>query len=499
MSMPNVDPNNVGVTGHSWGNNGSAAVVNQINLETENPKIKAFLCAQGTMAIFDLKPGAMDGVLYGLSVGKYDEMDTTYMDSYNLATAPWAKGWVQEAYPEFNEDTIPFGVWFDAEGPHTLAGGQIYSGTDGRIMYNPKNTHPAALFSTTAIGVNIDFFYQSLGTPNGAKYIPSSSQVWPVMVAFSLLAMLSWFALVLPLIDIALELPFFKNLSKKEEQEQLPSFKDPRQSVPMLLMFVVLIIFTYCSIYPLTAAGSKYIPISSFFPNAAHQSNAFGFWAFISGLVALVCLLLVTGLKKLLYRRDKEYVVAGPLKCADIPVRMIWKNILLAGIIVAILYALVFLIEALFAVDFRMATLEFTTFRLDKIPVALRYSLLFITYYLVNAILTANTRFRDLPDWASTAIVSVGNCLGLLFVVIHEYTTLVSSGLLATPDGASTSTLMFTFFCPMLIAPIISRYATKKTGNVWLGAAINTFVFTMSLVGTGQYMYASQVITLFGL
>jgi len=49
----------------------------------------------------------------------------------------------------------------------------------------------------------------------------------------------------------------------------------------------------------------------------------------------------------------------------------------------------------------------------------------------------------------------------------------------------------------MVMSPIIARYTYKKTGNVWIGAAFNLFLFTMSLIGTGQYM--NYPITLFGL
>lgn len=166
MSLPCVDENQVAVTGHSWGDQGSAAAVNVINLETENPRINAILIAQGSLAAFELQPEAAEGMTYGFSAGKYDEMDTIYFGSYNLASTPFAIGWIQAVYPAFDGTEVPLGVWFDADGALELAEGTKFPGVGGRVMYNPANTHPAALFSTTAIGTNINFFYGAFGTPS---------------------------------------------------------------------------------------------------------------------------------------------------------------------------------------------------------------------------------------------------------------------------------------------------------------------------------------------
>lgn len=499
MSLPYVDQNNIGVTGHSWGDQGSAAVINRINLHTSNPKIKAFLCAQGSLAIYELEPGATDGMVFGLSVGKYDEMDTTYMNSYYLSTQAWAINWIKAVYPEFSETEIPMGVWFDKNGPHTLTEGQKFNGTDVRVMYNPENTHPAALFSTSAIGVNINFFYGAFGVPAQNSYISSSNQVWPIMVTFSVIGMLSWFASIIPLLSLMLYIPSLNTMAVREveDRSKRASFKNWKESAPLLAMFAGLVAFSATMLPKLTSDGAKYIPTSNFFPNASHQANAFGYWSLMTTLVTVAGLVIVYLLQKyVLYHNQKDHVVTSPFAAIKTKPGNVFKSLLLGMGIVVFLYAVVFLIEAMFKVDFRMATLEFTTFRLDKIFVALRYSLLFFPFYFINSLLVANTKFKDIPDWASLLIVIVGNCLGLLIFAIIEYTTLITTGTLRTTSAASTCTLMFTFFCPLIIAPIISHFCYKKTNNIWLGASINTFLFTMSLVGTGQYM--TQAITMFG-
>jgi len=503
MSLPYVDENNIGVTGHSWGDEGSAAVVSRINLHTTNPKIRAFLCAQGSLAIYELEKGATDGMVFGLSVGKYDEMDTTYMNSFYLSTQKWAISWIKAIYPEFSATEVPMYTWFDKDGGHTLTEGQKYAGSEVRVMYNPENTHPAALFSTSAEAVNINFFYGAFGVPSGNSYIASGNQVWPIMVTFSLLGMLSWFAMIIPIVTLSTSyLPAFKSLNLEdrgitEDRSKLPSFKNLKESIPLLAMFAGLVTFTAVMLPKLTSDGAKYIPTSNFFPNAPHQANAFGYWSLMTTLVTVACLVVIYLLKKyVLYRKQKDVVVTNPFAVIKTKPLDVIKSLGLGLIIVTFLYAVIFMIDGIFKVDFRMATLEFTTFRMDKIFVALRYSLLFFPFYFINSLLVANSRFKDLPNWVSLLIVIIGNSLGIAIFAAIEYTSLITTGTLRTTSAASTCTLMWTFFCPMTIAPIISYYCYKKTGNIWLAAFINTFLFTMSLVGTGQYM--SQSITMFG-
>ncbi len=505
MSMPFVDETQVGVTGHSWGNNGSAAVVNAINLETKNPRISAFLCAQGSLAIYDLQPGAMDGVNFGFSAGKYDEVDTTYFSSYTLPTTPFAIGWIQEVYSDFNETEVPLGVWFDENGAHQIQEGTKYNGAGGRVMYNPENTHPAALFSETGVATNINFFYGAFGTPAGAEYISSTSQVWGWYIAFLVIGLVGWFAVILAVFDLLLYTPAFRRLRGSSDRlvlndrDRLPSFKDPKESLPLILMFVLLTVVSYFTLLPCTSAGAKLIPSSNFFPNAAHTSSAFGYWSFIIALVSLIAVYIVSGVKVLINRKNLQYSWQSPVAVAGIKGGELVQTALLAFTVFCTAHILLWVIDAIFNVDFVIATIDFTTFRPAKIFVMFRYLLLCAPFYIVNAILNADTRFNDLPEWVSTAILCLGNVCGLCIFLVVQYSSLFSTGLLATPDACSTCTVVWSMLVPLVVGPIIARYTYRRTGNIWAGAILNSFIFIMMQVGTGQYMINGINITMFGL
>ena len=505
MSMPCVDETQVGVTGHSWGNNGSAAVINVINLGEENPKIKAWLCAQGTLGIYDLQPGAIDGVTFGLSVGKYDEIDATYVGSYTFTSSPIATGWIQEVYPAFDAAEVPTGIWFDAGGAHEVAGGTKFEGIGGRVLYHPANTHPGALFSKTGTATNVNFFYGAFGVPGGAAYIPSEHQIWGWFTAFLAVGLAGWFVLALAIFDLLLFTPMFKRLRGNQEaliisdQKGLPSFRNLKESVPLICMFIFLTVFSYLTMVPCTAAGSKLIPSSNFFPNAAHTSGALGYWSFVTALVSLLAIYIVSQIKMVLNRKDKSYHWKNPLDPAKLSADKLVQSALMAFTVFCAIHLVLWCIDAAFNVDFVIATIDFTTFRPVKIFVMLRYLLLCAPFYIVNAILNANTRFKDLPEWASTAIVCVGNVLGLGLLLFREYSALFATGSLLTGEACSTFTVVWSMLVPLTLSPIIARYTYKRTGNVWVGALLNSFIFIMMQVGTGQYMIEGIDITMFGL
>lgn len=505
MSMSCVDETQIGVTGHSWGNNGSAAVINAINLGTENPRINAFLIAQGSLAVFDLQPGSMDGVTFGFSAGKYDEMDVTYFGSYNFATTPFAISWIKEIFPAFDGTEVPVGVWFDGDGAHELQEGTKFDGVGGRVLYNPANTHPAALFSGTAVGTNINFFYGAFGTPAGAKYISSSNQIWGWFIAFSVIGLAGWFAVALAIFNLLLLTPMFKRLRGSADElvindrDRLPAFKNPKESVPLLLMFVFLTIFSYLTLLPCTTAGAKLIPSSNFFPNAAHTSSALGYWSFITALVSLLAIYIVSQIKVLINRKTEGYTWQNPLEVAKLGFGKVVQSALLAFSVFCAIHLLLWVIDELLSVDYVIATVDFTTFRPVKIFVMFRYMILCAPFYIVNAILNANTRFKDLPEWVSTGILCLGNVCGLCIFLAKEYSSLFSTGALATPDACSTCCVLWAMLVPLVVSPIIARYTYKRTGNIWTGALLNSFIFIMMQVGTGQYMIESINITMFGL
>ena len=87
-----------------------------------------------------------------------------------------------------------------------------------------------------------------------------------------------------------------------------------------------------------------------------------------------------------------------------------------------------------------------------------------------------------MPEWATIAINAFFNVFGIFLVIMIQYGTFKSTGVLWQGDMALGYIVLFPIIPILVIATIISRLLYKKTGNVWLGSLINAILFTMITV-----------------
>ena len=494
MSLPYVDESKVGIAGHSNGNKYMIIAMNHINLETSN-HVEAFLMGQGTGFMFRLNPDSVKEMKFGLLVGKNDESDTSFFKSAFYDEGDDAKNFIRAIYPAFEGSRVPLGTWFTEDGPQDLAEGTALNATAARVLYNPPTTHPGMEFSKSGVKTFVDFFYGALGVPSGSRYLNSSSQIWWLQAAASFLAMLAFLFMIFPTVDLLLDAPAFRSLRKSEENvEELPAFRDPRESVPTVLMLLCLTAFSALSLFPLFRKGATLLPPTPLLPLSFNYMNQITYWVMITAIVACAGIIVFYWLKKLLYKKSGQQP-ANPFRCADISLRTFLHSLLFAATLYLLTCVPIILVRLLFKVDFRIAHLKFTYYRPERIFVVLRYTAIFGLFYLVNAILTANTRFKDMSDKASTAIVSLGNSLGLIILVIVQYVSLVNTHLLKVTDMASATIQVWKLFLPMLLAPVIARYIYNRTKNIWISAAFNAIFFTAMYAGlagitTGYGLFA---------
>ena len=485
MSLPYVDENQVGITGHSNGNKFMIIAMNHINLETKN-HVAAFLMGQGTGFMFRLDQDAVANVKFGLMVGKNDESDTSFFKSAFYDQGDDAKNFIRLIYPEFEGDSVPLGTWFTAEGPQELSAGKALDAEAARVLYNPPTTHPGMEFSRSGVNTFVDFFYGAFGVPEGSTYLDGSKQGWQIMSGAQFIALLAFLAMIFPMIDLLLDAPAFARLRReKDEHEDLRSFSDPRESVPTILMLLSLCVIGALSYFPMFRAGATLLPPTTLLPLSFNYMNQITYWVMIMSLIVCAAVIVFYWLKKLLYRGSGTKPL-NPFACADISLRDFLHSLLFAAVLYLLTVIPIVIARVLFKVDFRIAHLKYTWYRPERIIVILRYTAIFGLYYLMNAILTANTRFRDFPDKASVAIVSLGNALGMIILLVVQYTALVNNHLLKVTDMASATIQLWKLLLPMLMAPMIARYIYNRTKNIWIAAAFNAIFFTaMNVALTG--------------
>lgn len=390
-------------------------------------------------------------------------------------------------------------------------GGQAV-GQAFRVIYEADEIHPLNHFSVTSTANLVEFFYSAFGTPTGRTYIPETLQSWPVKEMFATIGLVGFFMLVLPLADLLLTLPCFQSLRKKKvtttgengeiivgDGEMLPTLKTPRQHVSYWFAALATTLFSGFMIQPIYSGSwsnltNLFFDQNTYFPQ--DTTGTVATWAIVCGIFAL----LVTGIVWLInhiinvvkYKDEAYKYDSHPLQYAKIGGALNFvKTILLGIIIVFAMYLVVFINWGIWTVDFRFWTFDVKVFDVvNMLPTMLRYAVPFFIFYAINSIFNQTYRVKNLPEWATTAINAAFSIFGILLAMIIQYGTFKSTGVLWQGDMALGYIVLFPIIPVLIIATVLSRRLFKRTGNAWLGAVVNTLLFTIMTVANTSASYA---------
>lgn len=395
------------------------------------------------------------------------------------------------------------------------------------VIYTPYETHPWNHFSKETTGNMIDFYNHAFRdvAPAGSD-IPAGSQIWVWKEFFNCVALVGFFLLMVPLCLLLARLPFLKKAVAEERPAITPakkgqgwivlaavalgtfipaiffgSFMD-KKPVLAILAYVslaaallgVIAVFAmkksksllYMSLFALILAGVLYfakslIIFGSYFVSAT--ANQILFWGIVSGLLTAV---ITTGVYACMKKPDGTVFAAYGIQKSP---AVILASLLTALLAVLIGYALLFLMQALFGVDFRVWTLAVRTVKAENVIAALRYLPFFFIYYFANAVaIGANTRGRKC-GWLLGAAMNV---LGLVIWVALQYGLLFARGVSLEPDQALNGILLFALIPCLALAGIYANRLSEKTNNMWLPAFLNTILFTMITLGNTAIFWNLQ-------
>ena len=161
---------------------------------------------------------------------------------------------------------------------------------------------------------------------------------------------------------------------------------------------------------------------------------------------------------------------------------------IIAGICTAILtvvlaHAVLFIIDAIFKVDFRIWTFAFKTFDANILPAILRYLPTFLLFYVISTVsITINTNTEKTQGVKGYLLDIALNAGGAILWLANQYIRLFASGV-ATHPGSALSGIVLVAMVPTLsIAAIISRNLYKRTGNIWTPVCLNALLMTTMAV-----------------
>ena len=246
-----------------------------------------------------------------------------------------------------------------------------------------------------------------------------------------------------------------------------------------IMLFSGFIIHDVCTEY-----GGYVFPNTQLYPQ--DTTNWVAIWAVVVALFSLAVILFFWLLNAIVYsakyKENAKQYIENPFAAAKIQGGFgnFAKTFLLAAIVVFFLYLITFINWSAWVVDFRIWTLAVKVFDVGSmLPTMVRYAVFFGIFFTVSTIFNETYRAKNIPDWATTLINIFFNVFGVILVIAIQYGEFRASGVMWQSDMALGYIVLIPMVPILAIATLISRRMTAKTGNMWLGAFINTMLFTI--------------------
>lgn len=453
--------------------------------------------------------------LSGKVAGQYDEF------FFDAAAAGAGKPVVKKNYVGTEEGQ---GFLGNPENPEA---GKVYEVDGGkRVIYQPNETHPWNHFSKESTGDAIGFYDMAFADYNDLVEVGETGQSWMFKEYASFIALIGFFMLFIPVILLLAKLPFFKSIytaktmpmnEPKTEASKLMRFllivfvslfpalffsslyggdvTGMRLLRQVSMIFIVLsaIVYIYSLMknnsknaktgsllvlvlsvvqYALLRSQEKFLETTPFF--GAPTVNPIVYWA----LNVAVVMLMVTICYHYVAKKSEGATVANYGVKAN--VKTIAASLATAILAAAIGFGILFAVDALFKVDFRLWTVAVKTFEVHHFIALLKYAPLFFVYYFIVGmsvnVNTAGDKYDGIKGYAISILHFVG---GLALYLIYQYGLLFITGTAGYPGESLSSIIVIGLVPILMIAAIFNRYLFKVTGNVYVGAFINTLVMTM--------------------
>ena len=513
-----VDKDRIGISGHSMGGYTTAMTLLQ--------DMGTGIVSAGLIQAWSTFIAAGPDVDVGMLKAKDDEFffttnegeDGTISREYLTTTA--AKTFIGNSALE--GDVMSGAIYVNGQAVETT-GGQETEGAF-RAIYEIPGVHPQNHCSVDGAEAVVNFFYNAFGTPDGYEYISEGNQVWWVKEAFSLIGLIGFFALIFPLASLLLGTPVFKSLRVAKlatvehvravldengeavldengepqtvtetetvwEGANLPvqpkPLKGVQKNISYWLAAIGITIFSGFSIHAIcTEYGGKVFPNTQLYPQ--DTTNWVATWAVATALFSLAVILFFwlvnTAINRVRYGKDYSEYQENPFAAGRIATGLtgLLKTLVLALLILGILLAVLFTNWAVWKVDFRIWTLAVKVFDLGVfLPTVIRYAVFFGIFFIISALFGETYRASNVPEWASTLINVFFNIFGVLLVIAIQYGCFTTTGYMWQDNMALGYIVLFPMVPILAIATVIARRMTAKTGNIWLGALINTLLFTL--------------------
>ena len=480
-NMDCIDTEKIGLAGHSMG---AAIVLNTLQHYVEEGarggvnKIAAALEIGYDPSYVPFEFEGIEEPVYadahwGVIAGKYDEYFFRQPDAGNDP----ARILESQAALDFVRQVDP-----TAEGP--VVNGKYYygqiNGKDvSRVYYQNPEIHPQNVFSSNTAADVVEFFYNTLGVPDGHSYIPPTNQTWLVKQLFNLLGLVGVILFLFPFACWIMDaVPFFASLKTSEALPEAPALDTPKKKSVFWIGYLINLIIPAALAMPVMhnlVGKESFAPatVTKWFGEGS--TNEIAAWALISAM----CILAVFLLSYYLFSRKYGMDTRG--WGYRISLSNLGKSLLLAFITFLTVYGVVFVADFFCVTDFRFWLIAMRTFNANKVMYWLAYVPAFVIFYLVNSIMVnGGNRVKGMPDWVVTLISCIANVLGIIILLVIQYVVYAKTG--SFVFNAMRTHNLFPFIVLVPAATIVTRHYFKETGNIYLGSFTIGMLYTMMQV-----------------
>ena len=351
-----------------------------------------------------------------------------------------------------------------------------------RVVFNEPVLHPFQPYNFEATSNQLNYFEKVFGAP---KKINSNNQIWHWKELLTLINMILALVMLVPLAKLFLGLKIFRSISKKIPEPL------PKQSKKGKLIF--------WSVFFISAAIAciSFIPMVEiariFFEDAANRkltwffpqrmNNPVMLWAAFNGVIGILIFVLSY---KLFGKKHGVSKDSWGLKINRVD---LMKTFALSLIIFSSFYLFLFLNYSLFHVDYRFWFMGVRIFQPEMILVLLMYFPIFFIFFFSNSLrINGAMRFKDQSEWVSMLIGGFANSLGLILIIIIQYSFFYKTGTVFWTTNWLSVNLLFGIVPMMFILPYFNRIFFRMTGRIYLGPLITCLIFIM-ILSTNTVVY----------
>lgn len=343
--------------------------------------------------------------------------------------------------------------------------GSIEDGT-GRMLFQPRTTHPGDHLSTVAIGNAVEWFQMTLDGGNG---LDPYSQTWYWKEIGNLIALVGMVMLLLAVGTLLLKTKFFGNLVTSPAPLAAPGGIGWWVAALITCLLGPATLFTFKQFYETW----EWTP-TALFPQSI--TNQILIWTTLLGLITIVLFLIwYFVFNKRAGGNADQY---GLTWSGKLDWGKIGKSLLFGFLVAFAGYFTLILTDFFFKTDFRFWVFAVKLLNPLQLRIALTYFIPFLFYFfMLNLVIFAQLRKDNLSLWKEILVNVAVLVLGYVGLLVLQYVPLLTGGTLTYANEPLWTIIAIQFLPLLTIAGVLMTYFNRKTGHIYVGA----FLFSMLL------------------